>query len=196
MLIKYFQEVWEEAKREGYAFIFETCDLQRGDRLNRDLADEDLDDNSLKVGGPFEQDSLYITYDDFHRTNEAYKVESPEELGSFLEGVGNPRIADAYVIVTKKNGSIESYTKPLSDDTAEEAVRKLEEAWSVLSSEDKHNTVLELACVAVDDNGVMDNYNDYFYDFAAYEYETIHSYTPIAVISLATGEKIEMNPEM
>ena len=51
----------------------------------------------------------------------------------------------------------------------------VEEALNDLSSEDKSNTVFELVYVAVDDNGVMDNYNDYFYDFAANEYETIHS---------------------
>ena len=196
MLIEYYRSVWETAEEEGIAFIFETCDLVRGDRLNRYLADEDLDDNSLKVDGPFEQDGLYLTYDDFRYTEEAYKVESPEDLGAAVEGDGVPRITDAYVIVTKKNGSIESYTEPLTADiTEEEAVRKLEEAWKNLSLEDKNDAVLELACVAVDDNGVMDNTSDYFYDFAADEFDTILSYDPIAAISLATGEEVVMDPE-
>lgn len=60
MLLAYFRQIWEQAKKEGYAFIFETCNLQRGDRLNRFLAGEDEDDDSIKVEGPFEQDSLYI----------------------------------------------------------------------------------------------------------------------------------------
>ncbi len=55
---------------------------------------------------------------------------------------------------------------------------------------------MELACLAVYGNGVMDSYGDYSYDFAVDESDTIHSYTSIAVISLATGQRVEMGPEI
>ena len=197
MLLAYFRQIREQAKKEGYAFIFETCNLQRGDRLNRFLAGEEEDDDSIKVEGPFEQDSLYVTYDDFYSSQKAFKVDSPEDLGRFLEGAEYPAIAERFVIVSRKSGKLISYSEPFPGSTTRnEAIRELEKAWNELSSNEKDDLVLELACIATNEQwGVMDNRNDYFYDFAADEFETIHSYTPIAAISLATTEKVMLDPE-
>lgn len=55
---------------------------------------------------------------------------------------------------------------------------------------------MALVCLAVYGNAVMDSYSDYSYDFAVDESDTIHSYTSIAVISLATGQRVDMGPEI
>ena len=55
---------------------------------------------------------------------------------------------------------------------------------------------MALVCLAVYGNAVMDSYSDYSYDFVVDESDTIHSYTSIAVISLATGQRVDMGPEI